>query len=343
MPIPLNGIATGTFTTGAICGIAYYLAGIWAGAKFSREKNDFINQPEAPLPVSILKPVYGADPGAYENFRSHCLQDYPEYEIIFAVNDDRDAALPLIERLQREFPDRSIRLVVCSQVLGANRKVSNLIQALPQARYQHLLINDGDVRVPADYLRQVMKQFADERVGMVTTLYRGVPENTLGSKLEALGINTDFTAGVLVARRLDRGLRFSLGATLAVRRKALTDIGGFEPLVDYLADDYQLGARISGAGYKLVLSEVVPDVMLPPYSFAEFFEHQLRWGRGTRSSRPGGYAGLVLTFGTLWAPIALVAGGGAPFAWGLFAVALAARLIMAATIGVSVLRAGDVW
>lgn len=338
----MSSVATGIFAAGALCGIGYYLMGVWGGTRLLRQKRNAPTQSGVTPPVTILKPVHGVDPEAYENFRSHCLQDYPQFEIIFTVNDGSDAAAPLIERLQREYPQRRIHLAVSQQVLGTNRKVSNLIQALPQARHEHILVNDGDVRVPTAYLRQVMKHFADERVGMVTTLYRGVPAGTLGSKLEATGINTDFAAGVLVARQIEGGLRFGLGATLALSRKALNDIGGLEPVADFLADDYELGARISRAGYKVALSEAVPEVMLPPYSFAEFFQHQLRWGRGMRSSRKLGYAGVVLTFGWLWALAAVTVSGGAPAAWGLFAAALAARLLMAVTLG-TVLQPRNLW
>ncbi len=293
-------------------------------------------------PVSILKPVYGADESTYENFRSHCLQDYPEYEIIFALNDASDPTLPLIQRLQREFPQRSIRVEVCPDVYGTNRKVGKLVHVLPQARYQHLLINDGDVRVPPDYLRKVMKHFADEGVGMVTCLYRGVAGRTLGSKLEALGINTDFAAGVLVAEQMEQGLRFGLGATLALSRKALDDIGGLEGLSDHLADDYELGARIARAGYKVVLPEVIVEVLVPEYSFQKFFEHQLRWSRGIRSSRPLGYTGLIITFAPLWALLAVISSGGAAAAWDLFGLALLTRFSMALVVGRRVLASRDV-
>jgi ceramide glucosyltransferase len=330
---------------------------IWNATKFMRARRSHAARDAAPaLPaVSILKPVQGTDPGAYESFRSHCLQDYPEYEIIFAVSDPADAAVPLIERLQREFPTRSIRIAVCPQVLGMNRKVGKLVQILPQARYDYLLINDGDVRVPPEYLREVMKPFTAglvnearvglgnaARVGMVTCLYRGTASATLGSKLEALGINTDFAGGVLVARQIEGGLRFGLGATLAFSRQALESIGGFEPLVDYLADDYELGARIAASGYKVALSDQVVEVFVPAYSFAQFFEHQLRWGRSTRNSRKFGYTGLALTFGATWAMLAVIASGGAPVAWAVFAVAAAARVTMAAMVGAGVLRARSV-
>ncbi len=259
-------------------------------------------------PVSILKPLKGTDPDIYESFRSHCLQDYPEYEIIFGVSDPDDPAVASVQQLQREFPERSIRLVVCPNKLGANVKVSNLEQMLSAARYQHLLVNDSDIRVEPDYLRRIMAPLTDERVGMVTCLYRGVPAATLGSRLESLGISTDFCAGVLVARQLEGGLRFGLGSTLAFRRADLERIGGFKSIVDFLADDYELGRRIAGLGLQVVLSDVVVETHLPAYDLRGFLSHQLRWARGVRDSRAGGYIGLVSTYGLMWGLFALIAG-----------------------------------
>ncbi len=178
-------------------------------------------------PISILKPLKGTDPEIYESFRSHCLQDYPEYEIIFGVSDPNDPAIESVKALQREFPDRRIQLLVSPKILGANVKVSNLAQMLTEARYDHLIVNDSDIRVEPDYLRRVIAPLADSRVGMVTCLYRGVAGATLGSRLEALGISTDFCPSVLAARQLEGGIRFGLGSTLAFRRAELEKIGGF--------------------------------------------------------------------------------------------------------------------
>lgn len=294
-------------------------------------------------PVSILKPLRGADPRAYEALRSHCLLDYPQYEIIFGVADAEDLAVPLVERLIREFPALSIRLVMCPLTLGANRKISNLIQMLPHARFDHLVINDSDIRVPAGYLRDVMAPLADCRVGMVTSLYRGVAGRSVGSKLEALGISTDFFPGVLAALRLEGELRFALGSTLAFSRRALAAIGGFEPLVDYLADDFELGCRVAAAGLKVVLADVVVETNLPNYSFGAFFAHQLRWGRSTRNSRPWGYSGVLLTQGLPWAAAALMASRGAVWGWALFGLVTLLRVTVADQVGRGVLGDRAVW
>ena len=211
------------------CGVGYYLLCLMAVANFRRTWRRKL--PEFLPPVSILKPLRGTDPEIYQSFRSHCLQDYGEYEIIFGVSDPNDAALPLVEQLQREFPEHRIALVVCEQVLGSNLKVSNLLQMLPLARYDHLIVNDSDICVPRDYLRQAMAPFARQDVGLVTCLYRGQAAPTFGSKLEAVGISTEFHPGVLAARQLE-GMHFALGSTMAFSRTALNAIGGFEPLVD---------------------------------------------------------------------------------------------------------------
>ena len=204
-----------------------------------------------------------------------------------------------------EFPQRQIQLVVCPEALGNNRKVSNLVQMLALAQYDHILINDSDIHVRPDYLRRVMAPFVRPEVGMVTCPYRGIAANTLGSKLESLGISTDFIPGVLVARQIEHGIHFALGSTLAASRKALNAIGGLEPLVDYLADDFELGFRIA----RQVLMWCWPMLwwkpICPPIPSDEFFEHQLRWARTTRDSRRMGYLGLLLTFGLPWAMIAV--------------------------------------
>lgn len=283
-------------------------------------------------PVSILKPLRGTDPDIYEAFRSHCLLEYPEFEIVFGVGDPQDEAVELVHQLQREFPDRVIKLVICEKLLGTNGKVSTLVQMLPYARHDYLIVNDSDIRVDPDYLQRVMAPFGDPEVGMVTCLYRGIAGKTLGSKLEAIGISTDFSAGVLAARVLE-GVRFALGSTLAFPRKSLQQIGGFEPLVDYLADDFELGARIANLGREVVISDVVVDHHLPDYDFNQFFHHQMRWARSTRDSRKWGYAGVGLTFGVPWAIATVILSGGHHWAWLLLGVALVLRLLMGIAVG----------
>lgn len=316
--------------------MGFYALCIWSARAFLRNPGK-TNSSFTP-PVSILKPLRGLDPHMYESFRSHCVQDYPEYEIIFGVSEAEDPSATAVQKLIAEFPGCRIRLVVCPEVLGNNRKVSNLVQMLAQARYGHVLINDSDIYVPPDYLRRVMSPFARPQVGMVTCPYRGIPANTLGSKLESLGISTEFIPGVLVARQIENGIHFALGSTLAMSRTALDSIGGLRPLVDYLADDFELGLRISQAGYEVVLADVVVETHLPPYTMAGFFQHQLRWARSTRDSRRRGYIGLLLTFAVPWAMLAVILAPGAWWSWSVLGLAAVLRVTVALQVGLGVVH-----
>ena len=230
-----------------------------------------------------------------------------------------------MRKLQAKYPKLPIELIVCDRVLGTNIKVSNLAQMLPAARHELLFVNDSDIRVPSDYLRQVITPLTDDSVGLVTCLYRGAASPTLGSRLEALGISTDFVPGVLSARFLEKGLHFGLGSTLAFHRRDLEAIGGFETLLDYLADDYELGRRIAATGKRIELSAVTVATFLPAYTMRQFFRHQLRWSRTIRAARRWGYAGLLFTFGLPWALATLLAAQGSAWAWALLALTLAAR------------------
>src|SRR5689334_5557424 len=320
----------------AVCGMGFYLLCLWSARSFQRTGSR--PTPAVTRPVTILKPLRGVDPQMYESFRSHCVQDYPEYEIIFGVSEPDDPAVAGVQQLIREFPHCKIRLLVCPEVLGNNRKTSNLVQMMAFARYDHILINDSDIFVTPDYLRRVMAPFARPQVGMVTCPYRGIAADTLGSKLESIGISTDFIAGVLAARQIEGGIHFALGSTLAMSRTALEAIGGLRPLVDYLADDFELGYRIAKAGYEVVLADIVVETHLPAYSFRGFFQHQMRWARSTRDSRRMGYIGLLLTFGLPWSIFAVLLAPLSWWSWATLAAAAALRAAVALKVGIGIVH-----
>jgi ceramide glucosyltransferase len=326
-------------TVGSLC---FYFLSALGLAGFLRDTRRKLKQtplPESELPpVSILKPLKGVDPEIWESFCSHCEQNYPEFQVIFGVSDPDDPAVEVVRKLQTKYPNRKIELIVCDRVLGANIKVSNLVQMLPAARHELLLVNDSDIRVPSDYLRKAITPLRDASVGLVTCLYRGVASPTLGARLEALGISTDFVPGVLSARFLEKGLHFGLGSTLAFRRRDLEAIGGFEALLDYLADDYELGRRIASTGKKVELSAATVVTFLPAYTLRQFFRHQLRGSRTIRDARRWGYAGLLFTFGLPWALVTLLAARGAPWAWILFALTFAARMAVGFVAAIVVLH-----
>lgn len=325
----------------AVAGMGYFLAALVAAAVFQRERRG----PRAGFApgVSVMKSLKGVDPGMMEAFRSHCRQEYAgEYELLFGVSTLSDPAARAVEDLQREFPERAIRLVECPERLGTNGKVSTLVQLAAHAQYQHVLINDSDITVTPHYLARVMREFAAAAadvpaVGMVTALYRGRAHGTLGSRLEALGIATDFMPGVLLSRMIEGGLHYGLGSTLAVSREALDAAGGLLPLVDYLADDHELGARVARAGYRVALADEVVETAVPAYAWKGFTDHQVRWARTVRDARPGGYAGLIFTHGLMWAALNVLASGASMLSWWVLGMSFFLRLSVAMMVGASVL------
>lgn len=296
-----------------------------------------VENAECQPPVSLLKPLKGCDSGMYEALRSHCGQNYTDYEIIFGVSEANDPALELVEQLRREFPEQQIRHVVCGEKLGANIKVSNLVQMLPLAKHDHILVNDADIRVPADYLSPVMSPLSDPKTGLVTCLYRGTPSNSLGSYLETLGISTDFAPGVLVSRQVESGLSFGFGSTLALRKSDLLAVGGFEKLLDFLADDYELGRLVAENGQRVELADCVVQTCIGDYNWKQFLDHQLRWSRTIRDARRWGYLGFGVTFGIWWALVAAILAPHSLWAWLLLTVTAAMRGMVAVLVGVRIL------
>ena len=343
----------------AFAGLVFCCLSLWAARAFIRD----IRLRPTPLftpPVSILKPLKGLDTGLYDALASHCSQQYEApYEILFGLSDLADPAAAVIEQLRAAYPDVPLHIVHCPEQLGPNGKVSNLAQMLPHARYEHILISDGDISVAPTYLRHIMREFqpaappsvpspsqryADRPVGLVTAPYRGqayghsgCDHPTLGSRLEALTLSTDFFPSVLTANLLERGIRFGLGSTLATTREALAAIGGLAPLANYLADDYQLGARLARAGYRVVLSAEVVETSVPAYNLRGFWVHQLRWARSVRDSRRFGYLGVAVTCALPWALLNLVATAFSPASFALLSLVLAARVTVALSISLGIL------
>lgn len=333
-------------------GLIYTALALWAARRFAHESRRPHKQSDVYPAVSLLKPLKGADDELFAALESHCLQQYAgRWEILCAVSTPDDPAAAIVAQLQAAHPHVALRLVVCPERLGTSSKVSNLVQILPHAAYDHLLINDGDIHVSTLYLTHIMAGFSapalsakqGKPVGMVTAPYLGRAHAdarsriSIWSRLEALGISTEFFPGVLTARMLEGGLRFGLGSTLAMRRDALTAAGGLEPLLEVLADDYELGARIARVGFRVELSAEVVETSVPPYTPRGFFEHQLRWSRSTRDSRRLGYIGLGITFVVPWAVLTCLASGLALWSLALLSLALLARTALALAAGVGIL------
>jgi ceramide glucosyltransferase len=331
-----------------LSGLAYMLLALWGTRDYVHSVRRRAAEPPFTPDITLLKPVKGLDARMYEGLVSHCRQVYPgSFEIVFGVHTLDDAAVPEIARLQAEFPNLAISLVACPERLGTSGKVSNLVQMLRSARYEHVIINDSDIYVGPNYLTGVARYFSDPKVGMVTAPYVGRTgiggrELTVWARLEALGISTDFLPGVLTARKIEGGIRFGLGSTLAMTKTALTAAGGLEPLVEYLADDYEMGHRIAEAGYKVELCGECVETTVPAYGLQGFWDHQMRWARSTRDSRKMGYIGLGVTYCIPWALMTMVASGFALWSFSLMTLVLLARVTVALTVGVGTLRDGQV-
>lgn len=254
-------------------------------------------------PVTLLKPLHGEEPELYDNLRSFVRQRYPIVQIVFGVHHAGDPAAAVVRRLQEEFPQLDLQLVIDERNIGANRKVSNLHNMLSSARHDILVLSDADVRVGPDTLRDVVAPLADPTVGVVTCLYRGVPDRGVGSRLLAQQINEGFTPSVLVAQGLGPNT-FCGGAILALRRATLDATGGFAALADHLADDYLLAARARALGLRTVLSHRLVDTQVHEDSLASCYRHALRWSRTVRAVQPLGHAFSFLTYPL---PLALLA------------------------------------
>jgi ceramide glucosyltransferase len=271
--------------------LAYALISIYCARLFSnRKKAESDHTP----PVTIIKPVKGMDAGSYENFASFCRQDYPQYQIIFAAASASDPAIDVIEKIRADFPEIDIDLVVDGSIHGPNYKVCNLINAFPRAKHDIIIVCDSDIRVDERYLLEVCAPFTDPGIGLVTSLYRSSAIHGTASAVEAMGFTAEMVPNVMVALKLE-GLSFALGASMAVRRKALDDIGGFPALVDYLADDYLMGNKVHRSGWQLVLSNYFVESMMHREKLSTVLSRQLRWARTMRVSRPGGYFASGLT------------------------------------------------
>jgi ceramide glucosyltransferase len=315
-------------------GIVYYFFSLFAGFSWFRDrrKQRSLGLNYTP-PVTIFKPVAGADPEAYDNFASFCRQDYPEFQVIFGARDENDPAVPIINRLIADLPERDIELVISPNERGYNGKVSNLQNMYAHAKHDVLLIADSDIRVGSDYLRRVIAPLQQPQVGIVTCLYRGSGEKTFAALLENIGISSTFGPDVCSSRSLE-GVAFALGSTIVMRRELLERIGGFQTVADYLADDFLLGNYAAKAGYEIVLSDYVVEHVTVTGTFATMMKQQLRWARAIRISRPWGYCGLVFTYGTATSLLALAAWGFSSFAWWLLAMASLTRFLPVFAVGV---------
>ena len=306
----------------------YYIIALFSGSRFfSRARTVPASRPEFTPPVSILKPVRGLDPDAYENFASFCRQDYPEYEIVFCVGDHSDPVLPVIQRVICDFPSSNIRVLFGSGRDATNDKVAKLARLSKEAKYETLVINDSDVRAQADYLRTVVAPLANPKVGAVTCFYVPTDQTTLVQKLQTVGMYSDFYPGIVVAWQLD-GVKFALGPTIATTRARLNGFGGYEMIENRPADDLLVGRLIAEQGCEVKLLPYPVLTVADFQSLRDLFLKRLRWIVVMRHMRPWGHFGLVFTWGLPWSLLAAALAPTSAMAGAFLAAYIAVRALM---------------
>jgi ceramide glucosyltransferase len=312
----------------------YYAIVLYSSLRFfSTARLQQNHSAEFTPPVSNLKPVFGVDPEAYENFATYCRQDYPEYELLFCAGDKDDPAVPVIERLIQDFPNTKIRLLFCPPHNAVNDKVAKLARLVEAAEHEVVVINDADVRVRPDYLRKVVAPLQDPRIGAVTCMYTTTRETSFAEELQSIGMVCDFYPGILVAWQLD-GVKFALGQTMVTSKSRIAGFGGYQTIENLPADDLLLGRKVDEQGYKVVLLsyavETVPDFR----SARGLLDKRLRWMTVMRHMRPWGHLGLIFTQGLPWCILAALIAPTAAVASAYLGTYVAFRLAITLWIGI---------
>ena len=314
--------------------LLYYCLAIFSGWDyFKRVKKSRPAEPNILPPVSILKPVRGIDREVYENFASMCRLDYPEYEIVFGVGESDDPVIPLVERLRREFPGKSIRLITEIEQLGASHKTNSLCRLAKEAKYSLLVINDSDVRVEKDYLKDILAGFADPQVAVVTALFRSKAGDGFAEKLDAIGGPAESAASMLFQRKFS-GIDFACGWTMAITKERLAHIGGFEAMVNLHSDDFTLGNEVVKLGYRVEFMRNPAWMVFPKEELKEFLKHELRWCVQLKNLRPKAYLGMFFTFGFAWSLLVALLVPSWKIVGAYFLAYLVLRLALAWVVGV---------
>lgn len=308
-----------------VASIIYYLFTIYAVTDFFKQKVT-LNSNFTP-PVSILKPLCGIDVNAYENLASFVVQNYPQYQVIFCVQNYQDPIIKIVKQLIVDFPKVDLKLVISDRQIGHNLKVSNLANGLEYAKYETLIIADSDIQVKKDYLQQIVQPLQNEKVGLVTCLYKSLGDGWIAN-IEGIGITCDFFPSVLTAQKLEE-IKFAFGATIVIRKKVLKAIGSFEEIADYLADDFLLGNISHKLGYQVILSNYIVQHQIGTESWQDFCKRQIRWLRCIKVERFWSYFGIVFTQGTVTSILFLIINQGSKISILICLITLFLRILMA--------------
>lgn len=313
-----------------LAGSAYVIISLFTTARFRALTQ---RQPEHSFeawpPVTILKPVHGLEKNQRENLRSTCIQDYPEFQVVFSVQELDDPVIPLLRELQEEFGQDRVTLAIENKRCGTNGKINNMIGGLPYARNEILVISDSDVRLRPDYLKTIVGPLSDPSVGCVCTLYKGALADSWYEKVELLTLNADFLASAVFAHTTG-AVKFCIGASTALRRSVLEEIGGLEALANYLVEDHEMGRRIWMSGKRLVVVPYIVDTIMDLRNPEQWWSHQVYWDQNHRSARPLAYLSTIIIRSVPFALLFALINITRPFAWGVLVSALFLRMGTAA-------------
>ncbi len=336
-------VALAVACIGVLSSSIFLILSLAGAAKFHRDSEDQrrFAEKENKLPrVSVLKPVHGAEPRLKQNVESFFRQDYPEYEILFAADQENDTALPIIREAAARYPNIKCSVLVTGQPELPNPPAYSFFRMSEVAAHEILVTSDSDVEVAPNYLREVVAPMLDPAVGMVTCVYRGENAGGFWSGMDAIGMSVEMTAGVVTANLLE-GMKFGLGPTIVTRKDSIAKIGGYWVTGEYFSNDFVTGNFIEKAGYRVVLSRHIIDHVVPPMTFKRMWERQVRWAKGTRWSRPKGHFGTGLIFAMPYGILGLLAGwmsGHLLLGGGLLAVTIVNRMLESWVIGWGVVR-----
>jgi len=325
----------------AIPGIYYLLAIVSSLRYFHVAWRE--NPPNADFmpPISCLKPIRGLDDDAYENYASFCRQDYPEYEIVFCVDAD-DPALPVLEKLIADFPERKIRLLFGSGRNAINDKVARLVRLVSEAQYELLVITDGDIRVGPDYLRAVAHPFRNPKVGGASAIYVSTEETSFVQELQSVGMISDFFAGIFVDWQLE-GIKFMFGQSIVTTKQRIAGFGGYEAIENRPADDLNVGRLVAAQGYEVKLLPYVVKTVADFQSLKDLFYKRVRWMTVMRLMRRRGHEGLIFTWGLIWALVAVATVPTRTVAIAYLGSYAVLRVVLTWIIGVHGMRQKGMW
>jgi ceramide glucosyltransferase len=331
LPCPVTMALAVTAAVVAGAGLLQAAIGWWVVRRYRNMDNPVgARQPG----ITILKPLHGDEPMLEQALATFCAQDYPVFQVVFGLHDPADPALQVIDRLRARFPQTDITVVIDPAQHGVNRKISNLINMYPQAKHDVIVMADSDIHAPGNYLRQLASALERPGVGLVTTLYAGLEaSSSLAARLGTTQINHSFLPGALIARFLGR--EDCLGATMALRRTMLADVGGLQALVHHLADDAVLGRLVAARGFRVALAKTLPATTVPEMRLSHLYAHELRWGRTIQSLAPVGFAFSTLQYPLFWAALAVGVSGLQPWTLAMFGLAWLGRATAVVAIDIT--------